>query len=421
MAHLRLKIAILLSYVVFAILLNSVGTVILQSIEYFSVSKVAASTLEGFKDLPIAITSLMVASFLPRLGYRNAMMIGLAVVVIACVAMPLVPSFWTTRLLFLATGVGFAVTKISVYSFVGLLTDNTRGHASLLNLIEGVFMLGVLGGYWLFGAFMGVGGAHSAQWLNIYWLLAAAGIVAIILLATCSYDESAARDSSGKASLREDFSAMIALAAKPLTIVFIASIFLYVLVEQGIGSWLPTFNRELLGLSAPMSVQAASIFAAGLAAGRLGAGIIVRRTGWFALLLICLAAMAILIVAALPLAQAAAGSSVTVWTKAPIAAFVFPLIGLFMAPIYPALNSVILSAMPRSSQSAMVGLIVVFSALGGTVGSLIVGRTFAAVGGSFAFYLLLIPITGLLLAVVGLRRLGGTRQPTPHIPTQTPN
>ena len=90
MAHLRLKIAILLSYVVFAILLNSVGTVILQSIEYFSVSKVAASTLEGFKDLPIAITSLMVASFLPRLGYRNAMMIGLAVVVIACVAMPLV-------------------------------------------------------------------------------------------------------------------------------------------------------------------------------------------------------------------------------------------------------------------------------------------------------------------------------------------
>jgi fucose permease len=410
MAHLRLKIAIVLSYVVFAILLNSVGTVILQSIEFFGVSKVAASTLEGFKDLPIAISSLLVASLLPRLGYRIAMMIGLSVVVAACIAMPLVPSFWTTRLLFLATGVGFAVTKISVYSLVGLLTDDTRSHASLLNLIEGVFMLGVLGGYWLFSAFMGIGGAHSAQWLNIYWLLAAAGIVAMILLATCRYDESAARDTSGKTSLRDDFTAMIALTAKPLTLVFIASIFLYVLVEQGIGSWLPTFNRELLGLSAPMSVQAASIFAAGLAAGRLGAGVIVRRTGWFALLLVCLAAMATLIVAALPLAEATAGGDVTLWTEAPLATFVFPLIGLFMAPIYPALNSVVLSAMPRSRQSAMVGLIVVFSALGGTTGSLIVGRTFEAAGGSLAFYLLLFPIAGLLLAVVGLRNLSGTSE-----------
>ena len=53
----------------------------------------------------------------------------------------------------------------------------------------------------------------------------------------------------------------------------------------------------------------------------------------------------------------------------------------------------------------MVGLIVVFSALGGTTGSLIIGRTFAAVGGSTAFYLLLIPIVGVLLAMTRLRTL----------------
>lgn len=198
---------------------------------------------------------------------------------------------------------------------------------------------------------------------------------------------------------------MLALAAKPLTVVFVVSVFLYVLIEQGIGSWLPTFNREMLGLSAPMSVQAASIFAVGLAAGRLGAGAIVRKTGWYPLLVGCLAAMAALIIVALPLAEAVRGASVTRWSDAPVAAFVFPLIGLAMAPIYPALNSAILSAMPRSTQSAMVGLIVVFSALGGTTGSFIVGRVFASVGGSFAFYLLLVPIAAILVAMTALNRM----------------
>lgn len=404
MAATRLKLAILLSYAIFAVLLNSVGTVILQSIEHFHVDKIAASTLEGFKDLPIALASFLLASFLPRFGYRRGMMVGLAMVGLACLLMPVLDSFWMTRLLFLAVGVGFALTKIGVYSFVGLLTDSPRGHASLLNVIEGVFMLGVLSGYWLFSGFIDAANPASPGWLDIYWWLAGACSLAVLLLAFSPYDESAARAVEPR-STREDFTAMLALAARSLTLVFILSIFLYVLIEQGIGSWLPTFNRELLGLSAPMSVQAASIFAVGLAAGRLAAGAALRRIGWYPLLTGCLVAMALLILVALPLAETRHGTAVTSWAHAPVAAFVFPLIGLCMAPIYPALNSAILSAMPRTAQSAMVGLIVVFSALGGTTGSFIVGRTFALTGGTWAFYLLLVPIAGVFLAMRALERL----------------
>lgn len=403
MAETRLKIALMLSYAIFAILLNSVGTVILQSIEFFRVDKVTASTLEGFKDLPIAITSFLVASQLPRFGLRRGMMAGLALAGTACLAMPLLPGFWTTRLLFLAVGVSFAVTKISVYSLVGLLSEDGRGHASLLNLVEGMFMLGVLSGYWLFGAFIDAGNPASPRWLQVYFILAALCLVTILLLATARFDEGAARATGERHGPAGDFAAMLALVARPLTLIFVASIFLYVLIEQGVGSWLPTFNREILHLSAPMSVQAASIFAVSLAAGRLGAGVVVRRTGWFRLLIGCLVATAALIVVALPLASAHHGE-VTVWAAAPVAAFVFPLIGLAMAPIYPALNSSILSAMPKSLQPPMVGLIVVFSALGGTTGSLIVGRTFAAAGGTVAFYLLLVPIALLLLCIRQVHR-----------------
>lgn len=401
----RLKIAILLSYAIFAILLNSVGTVILQSIEYFRIDKITASTLEAFKDLPIAITSFLVASFLPRIGYRHGMMAGLAIVGIACTAMPLLDSFQATRLLFLATGVSFAIVKVAVYSFVGLLTTTPRGHASLLNVIEGIFMIGVLGGYWLFSAFIDPGDPTSSRWLTVYWVLAGACVAAVLLIASAPFDESRAHAGTERRALAEDFVGMLRLAARPLTIVFIVSVALYVLIEQGIGTWLPTFNRQLLGLSAPMSVQAASIFAVGLAIGRLAAGAIVRRTGWYRLLISCLLAMAALILIALPLAEAADGRAVEDWAHAPVAAFVLPLIGLFMAPIYPAINSAVLSSMPPSSQSAMVGLIVVFSALGGTTGSLIIGRVFAAVEGAGAFYLLLVPIAVIIMSLSGLNRM----------------
>jgi FHS family glucose/mannose:H+ symporter-like MFS transporter len=399
----RLIVALALTYAIFAVLLNSVGTVILQAIETFQVTKGAASSLEGFKDLSIAATSFLLAAQLPRFGLRRAMIAALVLVGVACLAMPLAPGFWTTRLMFLAVGVGFGVTKVSVYSFVGMLSRDSARHASLLNVIEGVFMLGVLSGYWIFAAFINPSDPADPHWLNVYFGLAGASAIAAALLAVTPFDESSVEEpSTAPYGVRQKFAEMLALAWRPLTLSFIAAIFCYVLVEQGIGSWLPTFNRELLGLSAQLSVQAASIFAVSLALGRLGAGVIVRRTGWFPLVCGCLGGMAILMILVLPLAGH--HGPVTGWTGAPIAAYLLPMIGLLMAPIYPALNSAILSSMPPREQPAMVGLIVVFSALGGTTGSFIVGHLFAAFQGTAGFYVLLLPIGALAALTTMIRR-----------------
>jgi fucose permease len=88
----------------------------------------------------------------------------------------------------------------------------------------------------------------------------------------------------------------------------------------------------------------------------------------------------------------------------PLIAFLFPLIGLLIAPIYPLLNSAVLSALPKNLHSPMTGLIVIFSAIGGTVGSRITGYYFETLGGS-AFYITLIPMALLLIAVFILKRL----------------
>lgn len=398
----RVIIAIVLTYMVFAVLMNSVGTVILQAIQSFHIDKTQASTLEAFKDLPVAIVSFALASFLPRLGYRRAMMMGLAIVALACALMALLPSFWMTRLLFVSIGAGFAVVKVSVYTLIGLLTSDEKQHASLTNSIEGLFMIGVLGGYWLFGAFIDPGQPQSLSWLNVYWVLAAACLLVVAMLAGSKFDESAARTPAIR--LRDDFLGMLRLAARPLVLLFVLSAMLYVLIEQSIGTWLPTFNNEVLRLPTAMSVQMASLFAGSLALGRLLAGVLLRRLRWHHLLYGCLAAMATLVLVTLPLAQGIVPGSVTGWSSVPLVAFVFPLIGLFMAPIYPAIVSVVLSALPRPQHAAMTGLIVVASALGGTTGSMITGLVFGSFGGQTAFYLSLLPMAAIALTLWAFQR-----------------
>jgi fucose permease len=68
------------------------------------------------------------------------------------------------------------------------------------------------------------------------------------------------------------------------------------------------------------------------------------------------------------------------------------------------LNSVMLSALPRRQHAPMTGLIVVFSALGGTTGSIITGHVFDAFGGQHAFFLSLIPIGLILITLYFFRR-----------------
>jgi len=403
MNRFRMIAALALIYMVFAILLNSVGTVILQSIYSFGVDKPQASLLELFKDLPIAVTSFLVASFLPLLGYRRSMMIALAIVACACVLMPMFPGFHTTELLFTCIGVSFALTKVSVYSSIGLLTADRAEHGRLTNTIEGLFMVGVLIAGWLFSAFVDRRAPANPSWLNVYWVLAAICLLVIALLAASRMDESAARSEEGK-SMRGSLLEMVHLFVRPLVYVFLASAFLYVLIEQSFGTWLPTFNNEILKLPNAMSIQMASILAAATALGRIAAGQVLRRVRWYVLLNLCVIGMGLLVTLVMPLARGVTAHPGVGWLNAPAAAYLIPLIGLLMAPIYPVINSVALSSLPKPAHAAMTGLIVIFSALGGTLGSRITAVVFARFNGIDAFYFSLVPMLLILVTLFFFKR-----------------
>ncbi|MCH8568494.1 MAG: MFS transporter [Balneolales bacterium] len=399
----KIKLALICNYIIFAILLNSVGVVVLQVINDFQVSPENASILEAYKDLSIAIGSFLLASYIPRFGYKNAMLTGLGIVITGSALMAAFGSFIMAQLLFAMVGVSFALIKVSVYSTVSLITKTDSEHASFLSILEGFFMVGVLGGFWLFGSFIGFAAeSETVTWLHTYWILAGIGVLAFILLATTQLDESSVKtdaEGSGKA-----FIEMISLIKYPLIIFFIFGAFLYVYIEQALNTWLPTFNFTVLQLPDAISVQIVSIYAGCLAAGRLLGGYIMKYVNWFYVLQTSILIAIGLIILVLPLTIGIEPGSVTGWGSVPFAAYLLPAVGLFLAPIYPTLSSSVLSALPKNRQSGMTGLIVIFSALGGTTGSIITGFLFSRLDGQTAFYFTLVPLILLFLLIIPYRR-----------------
>src|SRR5436190_16671632 len=146
MSTFRIKLSLFINYFVFAILLNSVGILIQKSQNRYGVDEVTASSLEAFKDLSIAFVSFFVGSFLPRLGYKRGMLIALVLVFAGCLGMYWGDSFTSVRILFACVGISFAVVKVSVYSMIGLITNNDKEHKSLLSAIESFFMIGIAPG-----------------------------------------------------------------------------------------------------------------------------------------------------------------------------------------------------------------------------------------------------------------------------------
>lgn len=401
----RIKAALALNYIVFAMLMNSIGPVILQVQHTFGATKAQASILDACHSAAAILVSILIAAQLPRLGCRRAMLCALGVIAIVCLLMPSLDSFTAFKLLFAATGAGFAVIKMTGMTTIGLITRGEKAHASLMSFLGGFFSAGVFAGYFLFAAFIDEANPSSPAWLNVYYVLAAIAAVAFLLLWSTPLDESGIRAAKPQ-PLLAGFKEILLLAATTLTAVYGACAFTYVLIEHSIMSWLPTFNANVLHLPTTLSIQFASILAASMTLGRFIAGFVLRRVSWLTVLLTCLGGAALLVTVTLPLASGRAEvPAPTSWLNAPAAAFVFPLVGLLLAPINQVLNSVILTSLPVQRHGTMAGLIMIFTALGGASGAIATAYIFQTYGGQTAFYFSLVPMAALSALLITLRRI----------------
>ena len=396
MQNLKIKTSLFLNYFVFAILLNSVGTVILLCQTYFKVDEKQVAYLDPFKDISIAVAAFVVGGFITKIGYKKSMLIALASIAIVCFIVPFIKLLIAVKVLLAVCGFAFGLTKVSVFGAIGIISKNEKEHLSIMSFIESFFMTGVLCGYFLFAFFSK--NPETGNWFTSYYFIGGLATVSFFILLSASLDESSLKldDNSSAVGFKE----MTQLVLLPMIWSFVICAFFYVLIEQSTMNWLPTFNKKVLNISEPIAIMLASILSATIMFGRFFAGLLFKRLNWFVVLAGCVIGAAIVLLISLHLAG---NTNVTIkvekYNDVPLVAYIFPLIGLFLSPIYPAINSLILSALPKAKHGAMSGLIVVFSAIGGTLGSVIAGYLFKEIGGIPTFYFSLVP---LIILIAGL-------------------
>ena len=393
MKNISLKIALFINYFVFAALLNSVGILILKSQNVYGVSEKLAGWLDPAKDMTIAVVAFFVGSLLPKLGHKRGMLVSYAIVFFGCLSMYFADSFYTVILLFACTGFSFAIIKVSVMTLIGVVAETDKQHKMFMSIIESVFMLGIVFAYIVFPLFNSE--KDPKAWLNVYLVLAGLIALVFVFIAFSKFDV----PQSVPTSLKNDVSTMGNLLKRPLIILFAIFAFMYVMTEQGIMSWLPTFNQKILHLNESLASQMAVILMLSIALGRFVSGFIIKKIHWYIYLTSCLFAAALLVIFALPLATGLSVKNISSVANVPLIGFVFPLIGLFLAPIYPIINSTILSATEKVHHSAVAGLLTFFSAIGGSFGSVLIGRLFQVVGGDKVFYFALIPLAVLIVVL----------------------
>ena len=399
MKNIGIKTSLFINYFVFAALLNSVGILVERSQEVYNVTKAQAAILEPFKDLSIAFVAFLVGSFLPKIGYKRAMLISLAMVFFGCLGMYFGDSFWTVKLLFAMTGMGFAIVKVSVFALISYVTESKKEHSSFMSLIETVFMLGIIFMYVVFPLFYS--DSNPKAWLNGYLLMAILILISFVIILFSKFDI----ETSASNSISEDLKTMFSLFLKPLIWVFMTFAFFYVMTEQGIMTWLPTFNKETLSLGPKLGSQMAVLLMVAIATGRFVTGILAKKIKWIYISSISVVLAIVLVLMVLPLAKNVAPREINSIADLPVVSYLFPLIGLFLAPLYPLVNSTMLTSTDKSHQSALAGLLTFFSAIGGTVGSLLVGNLFDTLGGDKVFYLSLIPFALIFISLFMINRL----------------
>ena len=400
MKHVGIKVSLLLIYFVFAALLNSVGILVERSQEVYDVLKADAAILEPFKDLSIALVSFLIGSFLPRLGYKKGMLISLALVFVGCLGMYAGNSFWAVKILFAITGMTFAVVKVAVYALIGYVTDSKKGHSQLMSYIETIFMTGIIFMYLVFPLFFS--DTDQDSWLRGYLLMAGLIAIAFIIISRSKFDIAVEASNS---TVKEDIVAMLALFKNPMVWIFALFAFFYVMTEQGIMTWLPTFNKETLHIKAKLATQMAVILMASFAVGRFITGLLVKHIKWIYIAVTGLILAAVLVLIVLPMASNIPDQEVTVMADLPLVSYLFPMIGLFLAPLYPLISSAVLSNTDKSKHSALAGILTFSSAIGGTLGSIIIGNLFDSLGGNKVFYLSLVPMAFILVALFMLNKL----------------
>ena len=354
-------------FLMFAMTTDAVGVIIPEIIKEFKLTHTQAGAFHYVTMLAIALSGILLGYLADKIGRKPTIILGLIIYAVSCFLFAIGDSYLFFVALLFSSGLAIGIFKTAGLALVGDITKNPHEHTKSMNMVEGFFGVGAIIGPWIVSSLL----ANGYSWKYLYLF---AGLVCILLsLATWSAKTSESISNKGsKVSVKRTF----AMMKNPFALGFSLCIALYVGAEAAIYVWMPTLLADYDGDLAELAVYALTVFFVLRAGGRFLAIWVLSKISWSA-------AMSFL-----------SGGIFFCYLVSMIfgldfAVILLPVSGLFMAMIYPTLNSKGISCFAKSEHSSVAGLILFFTAVAATLGPLSMAAFSDYMGGDakYGFYL----------------------------------
>ena len=156
---------------------------------------------------------------------------------------------------------------------------------------------------------------------------------------------------------------------KPSFFAFFGLVFFIVFTEQTFNSWLPSFYKRHLGVNSFYALQASSFLAVFCYLGRIITSHIIKKFELSKYFYFCVS-IVLLILLVIMMIQLLGDE------KSKLLLFIFPIIGFFLAPLYPVANSKMIVFAEKEKINVLTSIIVIFSSLGSSLSSAIISVLF---------------------------------------------
>lgn len=355
----KISLPLKLTFLIFSMVLNCMGLIILQLADD-NITYGELGFLESFKDLPIAFISLFAVGFINKTGSKKALILALTIVGFCSCLLPFMADFWFYKLWFAIIGACFAIGKICVFGIIRNNISDEKSLAKTMNSVEASFMIGIFvvntGFGWL------ISSQYSEFWKFGFLMIAVLSAITIFLLSKADISESKPLENKNVFSELSGFTT-------PSISLFLGVVFFIVFVEQGFNSWLPSFYKNHLNVNSFFALQATSFLSLFSYAGRTVTANIIRRFELSKYYITCMSLIFALLLIILGIQYFDSIDSRMIL-------FLFPVVGLFLSPLYPVINSRVIAQVDKEKVNLFTSLIVIFSSLGSSVSSIIMAILF---------------------------------------------
>jgi fucose permease len=360
------------------------SVIILQLSQNQEQSYVGLGVLEFFKDIPNAIISIFLVDYIKRYSYTKALSYALITSAVCSFSLPFLNEFWFLKVWFFLIGISFSIGKICVFSIMKHVAKDHREFSSLMNKTEASFVFGIFLVNIEFA--MILKSEYKDFWKLGFWLV---GIIALWGYLTLMKSDAIKENNAAQNEVSFQWKSLF----QPYFLIFYGIVFMVIFTEQIFNSWLPTFYSKTLKTNAFFALLASAFLALFSFFGRLMAIKVVQKIDPFRYFYFCGLASVFLLL------------SSYFWTeysqdKTTVLLLLFPLVGVFISPLYPLINSKFLSHYPEDTVGKIVSIIILFTSLGGSIGSISTSIIFHKNLGEY--YLLFATIPLILILVFSL-------------------